>query len=56
MPIASCVPELPANGAQRKRPQVTIAKLPDAITVSLDDASFSIQQRDAPDGVVFRKA
>jgi len=35
MPIAWCVPELPPKGAQRKRPQASIAKLPDAIKVVL---------------------
>jgi hypothetical protein len=50
------VPEFPPNGAQRKRPQASIAKLPDMIKVCLHDVSFSIELRDSRDQDVLRKA
>src|SRR5437870_561849 len=55
-PVDRCVPELSPNGAQPKRPQASIAKLPEQITMPPQDAWKSIEQRVASDEAGLREA
>jgi hypothetical protein len=44
------------RSAQRKRPQASIAKLPDERKVCAHDASFSIERRESPTRDILSKA
>ena len=51
-----CVPELPPEEHSPNRPHASVVKLLAQVTIWPQDASISVEQRDALHGRVFRKA